>query len=146
MLRTTLQRKKHALSKLERDLDVWVATASDEGKAHLIPLSLHWDGARVIVTTPLDSVTTRHVLKSHQARLALGDMRDVVLLDVLAEVEAVSGHDDVSDSFKARNGWDPRDSSREYVYLLMMPQRVLVWESEEELEGRDVMKQGKWLA
>jgi hypothetical protein len=27
-----------------------------------------------------------------------------------------------------------------------MPQRVLVWESEEELEGRDVMKQGKWLA
>jgi hypothetical protein len=64
----------------------------------------------------------------------------------LAEVEAVSGHDDVSDSFKARNGWDPRDSSREYVYLLMMPQRVLVWESEEELEGRDVMKQGKWLA
>ena len=99
------------------------------------------------MTTPRSSVSTKNVLKSRQAKLALGDTRDVVLLDVVAEVVTVGPDNaDISMGFKHRNGWDPRDTLSPYVYFLMTPRRIQVWESEEELEGRDVMKKGQWLA
>jgi hypothetical protein len=146
-IRNTLKRKEHALLKLQQDRDVWVATADGKGRAHLVPFSLYWDGSRVVVTTPRSSVSARNVLKSHQAKLALGDTRDVVILDVLVEVADVGPDNaEISNGFKHRNGWDPRDTSSPYVYFLMTPRRIQVWESEEELEGRDVMKKGQWLA
>jgi general stress protein 26 len=146
-VRSTLQRKEHVLKKLQHDRDVWVATANDKGFAHLIPMSLYWDGTYVIVTTPKSSITTRNVMKSSQARLALDDTRDVVLIDVSVKVSKVdSKNDELSERFKSRNGWDPREASSEYVYFFMSPERIQVWENEEELAGRVVMKRGEWLA
>ncbi len=114
-----LQRKEHAISKLECDRDIWVATADGGGHAHLVPLSLHWDGSLVVVTAPRESISTRRVWKSRQARLAPGDTHDVVVLDVVVDVVAVgSGNDHVSDRFKDSNRWgSPRDTRRIRVFI-----------------------------
>ena len=151
MARTPAQRKADALAKLERDLDVWVATAGGGGRPHLVPLSLAWDGCRGVVATEAGSATARNAARSPVARLALGGTRDVVLLDVGVESVVPTGALDAAtgDAFAARTGWDPRgeDAGGDgWVFLLMRPRRVQVWRDVEEMAGRVVMRDGEWVA
>lgn len=145
-IRDTGQRKLDVLHKLEHERDVWVATADSSACAHLVPFSLSWDGADIIVATKLSSRSARNVSQSGQARLALGDTREVVILDVRVRVLGLDAAGvETSEQFTARNGWDPRMATGEWVYFFMTPITVQAWASEEELTGRMVMKKGDWL-
>jgi xanthine dehydrogenase iron-sulfur cluster and FAD-binding subunit A len=144
-LRSLAERRADVLHRLETDRDAWVATASRDGRPHLVPLSLAWDGQRVICATPTDSVTARNARATGRVRLALGDTRDVVVIDATAELQDVRAGDEVlGELFAERNDWDPRKSASEDVWLLMMPERIQAWRSEAELEGRTIMKNGAW--
>jgi hypothetical protein len=77
------ERKTDTVARLEGDADIWVATAS-AGRAHLVPLSLAWDGAHVILATPANSPTARNAAASGQMRLALGTSRDVTIIEAAA--------------------------------------------------------------
>jgi hypothetical protein len=146
-MRPTAQRRADALDKLENDNDVWVATAAGDA-AYLIPLSLCWLDGQVVVTTPGQSPTARNAAASGQARLALGDTRDVVMID--ASVASVVPQPDADpalvEAFRNRTGWAPDDSEGNYVYLRFQPRRVQVWRTVEELSGRTVMRDGIWLS
>src|SRR5262245_59614494 len=50
--RTRAERRADALRRLETDENVWVSTAGVDGSPHLVPLSLAWDGSRILVATP----------------------------------------------------------------------------------------------
>lgn len=145
-VRSARQRRLDALDKLEHDGDVWVATAGADGVPHLVPVSLAWDGGNVVLMTPRTSVTVRNLERSSRARLALGDTRDVVLIDAsvrvvpLAEVPA-----ELVELFTARTGWDPRREPGEWATLLATPRRILVWRGPAEIEGRTVMRDGTWV-
>jgi pyridoxamine 5'-phosphate oxidase-like protein len=144
-IRNVLERKNHVLYRLQHSRDVWVATAHF-GRAHLVPLSLSWDGVRVIAATKRNSLTARNLEQSHQARVSVGDTRDVVLLDVVVEVVPVGEPGSaVSEQFIIRNGWDPREANGDWVNLIMTPIRIQAWQSEEELVGRTIMTHGTWL-
>lgn len=141
-------RRKDAVRKLEQDGDVWIATASTDGQPHLVPLSLSWDGTRVVLATEARSPTAVNLQSSRQARLALGETRDVVVIDAEGEVvpvrdeavaEAVAG-------YKTRTGWDPRREAGEWVLLLLRPVRIQVWSNVAEIKGRTVMRDGRWVA
>ena len=107
-IRTTAARKSDVIARLEGDLDAWIATA-ESGRAHLVPLSLAWDGVMVILATPASSRTARNARASRQARLALGTSRDVVLIDAAVEtVPCKAAAQAVAESYQARTGWDPR--------------------------------------
>jgi predicted pyridoxine 5'-phosphate oxidase superfamily flavin-nucleotide-binding protein len=54
---TTAERKARALAKLAHEADVWVATASAEGRPALVPLSLTWDGERIVLATEAAHIT-----------------------------------------------------------------------------------------
>jgi hypothetical protein len=146
-MRPTAQRRADALDKLENDNDVWVATAAGDA-AYLIPLSLCWLNGQVVVTTPAHSPTARNAAASGQARLALGDTRDVVMID--ASVASVVSQPDADpalvEAFRNRTGWAPDESEGNYVYLRFQPRRVQVWRDVEELSGRTVMRDGTWLS
>ena len=43
--RSRAQRRADVLDKPESKVDLWVASASAEGDAYLVPLSFAWDGA-----------------------------------------------------------------------------------------------------
>ncbi len=146
-MRTTGERKQHLLELLESGKrDVWVATADKNGHPHLVPFSFGWDGRHVIVATEAAFVTARSLEVTHRARLAVGDTRDVNLIDVTAKTIAMSDLDHaVADDFAARNGWDPRKARGSWVWLAMTPERILCWNNEAELDGRTVMKNGRWL-
>jgi hypothetical protein len=147
MPRSAVERKAGVVAKLtERHADVWVATASEQGTAHLIPLSLAWDGERVIVATERESLTTRNLLRSGQARLALGGTRDVVMIDAgLDETVPVAEAGSMADAYAAQADWDPRSAGGEFVFLVLRPVRIQSWREADEIAGRTLMRDGAWL-
>jgi hypothetical protein len=146
-MRSAEQRKSDAIEKLEKDADVWVATAGEGGHAHLVPLSLCWHDGNVIVAVEGRSRTARNASASGQARLALGTSRDVVMIDAAAAVVARSGVDPaIAGAYRERTGWQPGADGGEWVYILLRPATIQVWRDVAEITGRTVMRDGAWLA
>jgi hypothetical protein len=140
------QRRRDTLARFEADIDTWVATADAGGTATLVPLSYLWDGTTFTLATREDSPTGRNLTTSGRARLAIGTTRDVVLVDGTVEtmtLETVPG--ELADAFGARH-WDARLSRHRYAYYRVTPVRVQAWREENELVGRTIMRDGRWLA
>ena len=147
--RTLTQRVMDTLQKLEHDVDAWIATADPErATPHMVPLSFHWDGETILIATTESSPTGRNLAASGQIRLGLGTTRDVVLIEgeVSRSYPAAEIESDLGDDFAARAGFDPRLSSSPFQYFEVQPRRIQAWREENELEGRLLMRDGKWLA
>jgi hypothetical protein len=129
--------------------DVWVASASADGAAHLVPLSFAWDGQDVIIALKGSSQTARNIVAAARARLGFGTTRDVVIVDtgLVAQVRAVDATDPRVERYAAQADWDPSalDDRDEYVYLALRPERVQAWRESNELAGRTVMRDGNWV-
>ncbi|TXS26119.1 pyridoxamine 5'-phosphate oxidase family protein [Streptomyces sp. ms191] len=139
------ERLRDTRARLEGDVDVWVATPGSPG-VHLIPLSYLWDGDAFLVSTPRSSVTGRNLLADGRVRLGLGPTRDVVVVDGTAEpVDLADLAAGTGDAFAARTGFDPRELDEPYQYFLIRPRRVQAWREANELRGRDLMRDGRWL-
>ncbi len=143
--RSAKQRKRDALALLEREVDIWVASASGDGEAMLVPLSFVWDGERLTLSTPLGSKTARNLIRAGVARVALGGTRDVVLIDGTVEVLKLGAEPELEEAHARATGFDPRTLAEEYVYLRITPQHVQVWREVNELRGRHVMRDGAWV-
>jgi hypothetical protein len=92
-IRSTEERRRAAIHRLEHDECVWIATGDGDGVPHLIPLSLDWDGTRIVVYTPTASPTVRNAAAAGRARAALDDAADVVLIDATVEVHELDDFD-----------------------------------------------------
>lgn len=146
--RTPARRKADALAKLSQPgVDVWVATASSDGDPHLVPLSLAWDGDRVVLAGERHAVTFANLAAGGRARLAVGPERDVVMIDaVLVSMVAVDDAPrDVADAYVAQADWDPRESGDGFVFAVLVPERVQAWREANEIAGRTLMRHGHWL-
>ncbi|GEK03261.1 pyridoxamine 5'-phosphate oxidase family protein [Streptomyces sp. NPDC003388] len=146
--RTAEQRKKDTLHRLEHDVDAWVATAgADGGAPYLVPLSFVWDGATLLIATPADSPTGRNLAATGRARLGIGPTRDVVIVE--GAVRAVAPEDlpeEDAEVFAGKTGFDPRRLADRYLYFHVLPERVQAWREANELTGRELMRDGAWLA
>ena len=126
-------------------VDVWVATASPTGAAHLVPVSLAWIDERAVIAVDGRSVTARNLAASGAARLAIGRTRDVVMIDATLEQAVHVGADGpLGAAYVAQADWDPRPSSG-YVFLVLRPARVQAWREANEIAGRTLMRDGTWL-
>jgi pyridoxine/pyridoxamine 5'-phosphate oxidase len=142
--RSAQQRKQDALARLGQDVDAWVASASPDGAPYLIPLSFSWDGAAITVATPGTSRTGRNLAATKRARVAVGPSRDLVLIEGSVEVftsESVPAA--VADAFAAKQHWDPRPLG--YGWYRITARLIQAWREEDELAGRDLMRDGRWL-
>jgi tRNA-Thr(GGU) m(6)t(6)A37 methyltransferase TsaA len=144
--RSPRQRRRDTLRRLDRDTDVWVATADSSGRPYLVPLSFLWDDATLLVATPASSRTARNLADTGRARLGLGPSRDVVVIDATAQTQAIGDlAPGLGDAFAARTGFDPRQLDG-YVYVRLSPVRVQAWREVDELAGRDLLRDRRWLA
>lgn len=111
-----------------------------------MPLSFDWDGEVLLVATPSDSPTGRNLAATRTVRVGLGHTRDVSMIegdvDVL-EIDALP--EQRGDRFAARTGFDPRSLSTRYRWFCISPRRVQAWREENELAGRELMRDGRWL-
>ncbi|WAL66722.1 pyridoxamine 5'-phosphate oxidase family protein [Amycolatopsis cynarae] len=132
--------------RLTHDIDVWVASASAGGAAHLVPLCFHWDGEALLVATPADSVTGRNLAATSAVRLALGHTRDVSMIEGEVEtIELDALPKERADRFVAHTGFDPRVLSTPYRWYRISPRRIQAWREENEMSGRELMRDGRWL-
>jgi nitroimidazol reductase NimA-like FMN-containing flavoprotein (pyridoxamine 5'-phosphate oxidase superfamily) len=145
--RSPQRRKRDTLHRLEHDVDAWVATGGDPGRTpYLVPLSFLWDGATLLIATPASSPTSRNLRSNATIRVGIGPTRDVVLIEGTARgVDAAGITDEVGDTFAVKTGFDPRELSTPYVYFRIDPQTIQAWREADELDGRDLMREGRWL-
>ncbi|MGW1798522.1 pyridoxamine 5'-phosphate oxidase family protein [Streptomyces sp. NPDC001984] len=145
--RTAQQRRQDTLRRLRDDEDVWVATAAAEGGApYLVPLSFVWDGSTLLLATPAASPTGRNLTATRTARLGIGPTRDVVMVEGDAEPLTLAELPDAeADRFAADTGFDPRRLEARYLYFRIRPRRIQAWREANEIAGRDLMRDGKWL-
>ncbi len=146
--RSPEERKADALSKLATvEANLWAASASPTGAVHLVPVTHTWNGSQVVLATGPRSRTVSNVIANRRARLALGETRDVVMIDAVL-VEAVPASEapaPLTEGYAAQAGWDPRTDARNYVYLVLGPERIQVWREGEDLAGRTIMRNGEWV-
>ena len=140
--RSAQQRKADTLRRLERDRDLWVASASADGEAMLVPLSFHWHEGGLTLATPAATRTARNLLRAGVARVALGPTRDVVLIDGRLSIAVA---DALIDAYAAHTGWDPRQESVPHALLRLEPLRIQAWREVNELAGRHIMRDGSWV-
>ncbi|WP_055527105.1 pyridoxamine 5'-phosphate oxidase family protein [Streptomyces graminilatus] len=140
------QRRREALERLGRDIDVWVATADSDGEPTLVPLSYWWDGESVWLATRDTNPTGRNLRASGRVRLCFGHTRDVVLMHGTARRLA---HEElpasVGEGFAANVDWDPRGSGPSYAWFQVTPEVIQAWGTVPEMTDRDLMRDGKWL-
>ncbi len=147
LARTPEQRKRDTLNRLEHDVDGWVATADgSNGAPWLVPLSFLWDGISLLIATPSASVTGRNLRDNGRVRIGLGPTRDLVLIEGTARTLA-DGElpDEVGDAFAIRTGFDPRQFRPSYTFIRIYPVRIQAWREANELDGRDLMRDGCWI-
>jgi hypothetical protein len=143
--RSRSQRTADTLQRLRTDVDLWIASASADGQAYLVPLSYHWDGSALLVATPRASRTAKNLIRTCWARVALGPTRDVVIVEGPVEAIPIGADPEAEDAHARAARFDPRTLSEEYVYLRITPDEVQAWREANELEGRFVMRGGAWL-
>jgi hypothetical protein len=147
--RSGTQRKADAIARLEAvGADVWVATASPTGAAHLVPLSFAWDGTCVVLAAEASSLTVRNVRASGRARLGFGPTRDVLIIDGDLErlLDASEGPADrIARAYADQAAWDPRREAEPYVFIVLRPRRAQAWREANELSGKVLMRDGAWL-
>jgi hypothetical protein len=143
--RPRVERRRDTLAKLEREVDLWVASADEVGDAYLLPLSYYWDGSTLTIATPRSSRTARNLIRAGWARAALGPTRDVVIIEGPAEALPIGTDPELEDAHAEAAGFDPREEPQEYVYLRVTPREILAWREANELPGRRLMRDGAWL-
>jgi hypothetical protein len=145
--RTREDRRQDTLDRLDRDADVWVATADAPGVPYLTPLSFLWDGSTLLLATPAASPTGRNLRASGRVRLGLGLTRDVTVIEgtVQETIPAADMPAGPGDDFAAKTGFDPRTEGGGYAYFRIRPSRIQAWREANELSGRDLMRDGEWL-
>jgi hypothetical protein len=144
--RPRAQRRRDTEHRLTHDVDVWVASASADGAPYLVPLSFDWDGEALLLATPADSTTSRNLATTRSVRLALGHTRDVSMIE--GEVEVLDTDalpQALGDRFAARTGFDPRSLATPYPWFRISPRRIQAWREDNELTGRELMRDGHWL-
>jgi hypothetical protein len=147
-LRTVEQRKADVLEALGGNFDMWVATADPMGRPHLIAASGWWDGERVVMTTIGTSRTARNLSENAEVRLAIGTQADAITIAARLEdsYPASDAPKDIAEGFAKSAGWDPREVGEGWVFYRFRPSRIQAYRGYEEMEGREIMRQSRWLA
>jgi hypothetical protein len=143
--RSRSERKRDTLARLRSDVDLWVASADEAGRAHLVPLSYVWDGSALTIATPRASRTGTNLVRAGRARVALGHTRDVVMIEGPVEAIAIGTDPQLEEAHAQATGFDPRTLAEPYVYLRITPRSIQAWREENELEHRQLMRKGEWL-
>ena len=138
-------RKSDALSRLAKDKDLWIATASDEGVPCMVPLSFLWNGTSIYFATASKNPTSTNIAANGRARLILGNTRDVVLFDGSASgLSRAEADTECAEGYAAKCGWDPRES-RGYLFFRFAPEHAESWRELNEHADRFLMNDGAWL-
>ena len=124
-MRDTATRKADVLAALEKQHDLWLASADVAGRPHLIAVSAWWDGTDLIIATTGSSKTARNLAMNPAARVARGAPADAIVIDAqMIESRAVEDSAELAGGFAAAVGWDPREVGEGWMFFRLRPNRI----------------------
>ena len=92
------------------------------------------------------NVAGRVLASGAGVRIGIGATRDVVMVDGSVDVAPTTALEPAeADRFAQRTGFDPRETSGSYLFFRVVPSRIQAWREENELRGRVVMLDGRWI-
>ncbi|WP_280449710.1 pyridoxamine 5'-phosphate oxidase family protein [Nocardia brasiliensis] len=140
--RALTDRKQHVLELLAGPGHLWLATAA-ESLPHLVPLAFAYGEGDLLMVTKPGTRTVRSLRGASRARAALGDTRDVVLIDgttTFFDPQAVIGQLGALLDTLPMGRRVPGS-----VGLRLRPDRIQAWQSMAEIGDRTLMAGGRWL-
>jgi hypothetical protein len=142
--RSVDQRIVDTRQRLEHDVDAWVATTSPD-RPWLIPLSFLWHEDRLLFATNANSPTAVNIGLVRRVRVALGTVRDVVIIDGDADLapSATLSSAEV-EAYTTKHNSDLRTWADTVIHVA--PLRVQAWREENEIAGRTIMRTGVWVS
>src|SRR6266481_794328 len=106
-MRDTQTRKADVLAALEKQGQLWLATADVGGRPHVIAVAAWWDGTDLVVTTTGGSRTARNMAMNPLVTLAGGDPSDAIVIQAqVIESRDVEDSHQLAEEWKAALGWD----------------------------------------
>ena len=145
--RPVAERKADVLVALEGQGDLWLATAGSAGRPHLIAVSAWWDGTDLVVATTSASRTAANLAAGSSVRLAAGTPADAIMIDAKLVDRVDAGKaPEVALGFAGAVGWNPAEVGPGWEFFRLRPTRIQAYRGYDELEGRDVMRNSRWLA
>ncbi len=145
-MRDTPTRKADVLAALEKQGQVWLATAEVGGRPHVIAVSAWWDGTDLVVATSGSSKTARNIAMNPLVTLAGGDPADAIVIQAqMLDSSPAEESAELATGFSRAMGWDPREMDG-WMFFRLRPTRIQAFRGYEEIEGRDVMIRSRWLA
>jgi hypothetical protein len=145
-LRTVEQRKADVLETLERQGHMWLATAHAD-IPHVIAVSALWGGDELVLTTVGTSRSAQNLRHGAAARLVAGTQDDaVVILAEVVDSRPAAEAADLAERWHGVMGWDPREVGEGWWMYRLRPRRIQAFRGYDEIEGREVMRDGRWLA
>ena len=144
--RSVAERKADVVAALEAQGDLWLATAGAAGRPHLIAVSAWWDGTDLVVATTGGSRTATNLGAGSSVRLTAGTPADAIMIDArLMDRVDVAKAPEVALGFAGALGWDPREVGPGWEFFRLRPTRIQAYRGYEELDGRNVMSDSRWL-
>ncbi len=111
-----------------------------------MPLSLAWDGTRLLVATPTSTRTAQNAIATGAVKASLDSANDVVLIDGTVEVvDFTSADPELVETFVERVGWNPADQPGDWSLLIVSRRTIRAWDSVGEITGRTIMRDGNWI-
>ena len=142
--RSVDQRIVDTWQRLDHDVDAWVATTSPD-RPWLIPLSFLWDEDRLHFATNANSPTVVNIGLVRRVRVALGTVRDVVIIDGDAELAPSAALPSAAvEAYATKHNSDLRTWADTVIHLA--PRRVQAWREENDIAGRTIMRTGVWVS
>lgn len=142
------QRIADTRARLHHDLDLWISTAGGAGRPWLVPLSfLHVEdehGLELLLATDARTPTGQNVRAEGRARLGLGAVRDLAMIDGTAQIAPIDTMiDREASAYVTKHNSDPRTWADSLVRV--RAERIQAWREENELTGRTIMRHGRWI-
>jgi PPOX class probable F420-dependent enzyme len=114
--------------------EIWVATASPDGRPDAVPVWFWWDGERIYFSTKAESRKARNIDRRPEVVLHNGDGADPIIIK--GPAERVDARDELErvDRAYAEKYVAPESGERATVYvqgdvvICLRPRLVLAWE------------------
>jgi PPOX class probable F420-dependent enzyme len=113
--------------------EIWVATASADGRPDAVPVWFWWNGSSFYFTTKSESRKARNLRANPAVVLHNGDGADPVIVKGDAEIVNDPGELDLVDRAYAEKYVDPHSGARATVYvegdvvIRVRPKLVMAW-------------------
>jgi PPOX class probable F420-dependent enzyme len=121
-------------ARLQALREIWVATASPDGRPDAVPVWFWWDGTSVYFTTKADSRKALNIARQPAVTLHNGDGADPIILKGEAETVTDSEELERLDHAYAAKYVDPGSGARATVFVegdvafRVRPRVVVAWE------------------